>query len=247
MHVALARARGATVLGDARRDRDRAAAPTACGCAPSAGEFHAEQVVLCAGAWTRGLLAGLGRRLADPADPGAGDLLRDAEPRRLRARPLPDLDLARRRRRGVLRLPRLRRGGHEGGAGPRRPGGERGARARGEPDRRARARGSPRFVEAILPGYTGPELLHALLPLRHAAGPRLRRRPRARASRGIAVCIGAGHAAKFAGLLGRILSELAIDGATAFPIERVPRRPPGAHRPGASRPPTGSAGVAAAT
>jgi sarcosine oxidase len=33
------------------------------------------------------------------------------------------------------------------------------------------------------------------------------------------VCIGAGHAAKFAGLLGRILSDLAIDGTTALDID----------------------------
>ena len=35
----------------------------------------------------------------------------------------------------------------------------------------------------------------------------------------ISVAIGAGHAYKFAGLIGRILSELALDGESAFPIE----------------------------
>ena len=35
----------------------------------------------------------------------------------------------------------------------------------------------------------------------------------------VLVCVGAGHAAKFSGLLGRILAELARDGATAYPIE----------------------------
>ena len=34
----------------------------------------------------------------------------------------------------------------------------------------------------------------------------------------VLVCAGAGHAAKFAALLGRILTELAIDGASEFPI-----------------------------
>lgn len=34
----------------------------------------------------------------------------------------------------------------------------------------------------------------------------------------LAVCISAGHAAKFAGPLGRILAELTLDGATGFPI-----------------------------
>ena len=35
----------------------------------------------------------------------------------------------------------------------------------------------------------------------------------------IIICNGAGHAYKFAGLLGKILSELAIDGQTDYPIE----------------------------
>jgi glycine/D-amino acid oxidase-like deaminating enzyme len=34
----------------------------------------------------------------------------------------------------------------------------------------------------------------------------------------ITVCIGAGHAAKFASLLGRILADLTLDGSTEFPI-----------------------------
>ncbi len=42
----------------------------------------------------------------------------------------------------------------------------------------------------------------------------------------VVVAIGAGHAAKFAGLLGRILSELLTGGGTQFPIEafRADRR-----------------------
>ena len=35
----------------------------------------------------------------------------------------------------------------------------------------------------------------------------------------IIFCAGAGHAYKFASLLGKILSELAIDGETDYPIE----------------------------
>jgi sarcosine oxidase len=35
----------------------------------------------------------------------------------------------------------------------------------------------------------------------------------------IVVCVGAGHAYKFAALFGKILSELAIDGQTGYPIE----------------------------
>ena len=34
----------------------------------------------------------------------------------------------------------------------------------------------------------------------------------------ISLVVGAGHAFKFAGLFGRILSDLALDGRTVFPI-----------------------------
>ena len=75
-----------------------------------------------------------------------------------------------------------------------------------------------RFCEEILPGYTGPELrtrscLYDMPPDRDFVVDLLPREPR------IAVCVGAGHAAKFAAVLGRILSELALDGATDLPIE----------------------------
>ena len=69
--------------------------------------------------------------------------------------PLPDLDLARRRRR-VLRLPGLRRGRHQGGGGPRGPGGRRPAVQLGTG---SRARGARHALpDELLPGYTGPEL-----------------------------------------------------------------------------------------
>jgi sarcosine oxidase len=42
----------------------------------------------------------------------------------------------------------------------------------------------------------------------------------------VLVCCGAGHAGKFAGLLGRILAGLAIDGTSRFPISAFR-----AHRP----------------
>ncbi len=34
----------------------------------------------------------------------------------------------------------------------------------------------------------------------------------------VLVCAGAGHAGKFAALLGRIIAELALDGSTRFPV-----------------------------
>ena len=35
----------------------------------------------------------------------------------------------------------------------------------------------------------------------------------------ISVAIGAGHAFKFASLIGRVLSELALEGSSTYPIE----------------------------
>jgi monomeric sarcosine oxidase len=73
------------------------------------------------------------------------------------------------------------------------------------------------FLDDILPGYTGPELytrccLYDMPPDRDFVIDTVPAHER------ISVCIGAGHAAKFAALLGRILAELALDGATSFPI-----------------------------
>jgi sarcosine oxidase len=42
----------------------------------------------------------------------------------------------------------------------------------------------------------------------------------------ILVCVGAGHAYKFASLLGKILSELAVDGRTDYPIAPFTLRRP---------------------
>jgi sarcosine oxidase len=47
----------------------------------------------------------------------------------------------------------------------------------------------------------------------------------------VLVCAGAGHAGKFAALLGRILAELAVDGSTRFPVSAF-----SATRPSLSRP-----------
>jgi sarcosine oxidase len=82
----------------------------------------------------------------------------------------------------------------------------------------ARVRRVAEHVEALLPGFTGPELytrccLYDMPPDRDFVVDRLPGHPR------IAVAIGAGHAAKFAGVLGRILSELVLDGATRYPID----------------------------
>jgi sarcosine oxidase len=75
-----------------------------------------------------------------------------------------------------------------------------------------------RFLERYIPRSLGPELytktcLYTLTPDRDFVIDRLPEHPQ------IAVAIGAGHAFKFAGLIGRILSQLAIEGASDYPIE----------------------------
>ncbi|MDH3404423.1 MAG: N-methyl-L-tryptophan oxidase [Acidobacteriota bacterium] len=86
-----------------------------------------------------------------------------------------------------------------------------------EPDRGAlaRARG---FLARHLPAALGPELftktcLYTLTPDRDFVVDRLPEAP------GVWLAIGAGHAFKFASVLGRCLSELALDGATAADLE----------------------------
>jgi monomeric sarcosine oxidase len=214
-HVALARARGATVLGDAGVTAIRPG-PDGIELHTAAGTVLAEKVVLCAGAWTPGLLAGLGvhwpirltqeqvtyfatpnlRRFAPGRFPiwiwhGEGDEEYYGFPVYGEVATKAAQDL---------------------GGPPAVPEPESWIP---DPDRVDRV---ARFVETILPGYGGPELytrccLYDMPPDRHFVLDQVPGHP------DITVCIGAGHAAKFAGLLGRILAELAIDGGTAFPID----------------------------
>jgi sarcosine oxidase len=74
------------------------------------------------------------------------------------------------------------------------------------------------FLERTIPGALGPELytktcLYTLTPDRDFVIDMLPEHPQ------IAVAIGAGHAFKFAGLIGRILSQLALTGASEHPID----------------------------
>ena len=48
----------------------------------------------------------------------------------------------------------------------------------------------------------------------------------------IGLFVGAGHAAKFAGLIGHILADLAIDGRTGYPIEAFSIDRPAIRDPG---------------
>ena len=213
VHVALARANGATVLAGARVTtihprRDSVELLT------EAGAFHAERLVICAGAWTRDLLAGFGvqwpiRLTQEQVTYYATPNLAEFAPGRF---PIwiwhgeeeyygfPVYG-------EVATKAALDLGGPTVGLDERS----------WEPDAERTGRVT-RFLDTILPGYTGPELytrccLYDMPPDRDFVIDRLGEH------RNVAVCIGAGHAAKFAGLMGRILAELTTEGATRYPIE----------------------------
>ncbi|MBO0773572.1 MAG: N-methyl-L-tryptophan oxidase, partial [Actinobacteria bacterium] len=83
-----------------------------------------------------------------------------------------------------------------------------------DPHRVAQARA---FLERYLPRALGPELYTRVCcydfpPDRDFIADYLPGSAR------VLVCAGAGHAGKFAALLGRILTDLAIDGTTQFPV-----------------------------
>ena len=84
-----------------------------------------------------------------------------------------------------------------------------------DPVRQARYRD---FLARHVPGFLGPELytktcLYTIPPDQNFVIDTLPEHPQ------ISVAIGAGHAFKFASLIGRILSELALNGSSNYPIK----------------------------
>lgn len=82
---------------------------------------------------------------------------------------------------------------------------------------RAREQRVETWLKQYIPGFLGPKLytktcLYDMPRDRNFVIDALPEHPQ------ILVCVGAGHAYKFASLLGKILSELAIDGQTDYPI-----------------------------
>jgi sarcosine oxidase len=74
------------------------------------------------------------------------------------------------------------------------------------------------FLERHIPGFLGPELYtrtcpYTIPPDQNFVLDTLPEHPQ------ISVAIGAGHAFKFASLIGRVLSELALEGSSTYPIE----------------------------
>ncbi len=88
-----------------------------------------------------------------------------------------------------------------------------------------------RFLARYLPGALGPELvsktcIYDLTPDRNFVIDTVPGYPH------ISLCIGAGHAAKFAALLGHVLADLAIDGKSGYPIDSFTLSRPAITDPG---------------
>jgi monomeric sarcosine oxidase len=215
VHVALARARGATVLPGAgvtaitSRD-DGVELETA------AGSIRAEHVVLCAGAWNRGLLAGMGvhwpiRLTQQQVTYFATTSLRAFAPERF-----PIWIWHGEGEDEYYGFPVYgevaTKAAQDLGGPPADPDPSTWVRD-GEQVARVTA-----FLDEVLPGCSGPELytrccLYDMPPDRDVVVDLVPGHPR------VAVVVGAGHAAKFAGILGRIAADLLVDGTTAHPIE----------------------------
>ncbi len=213
-HIALARARGATIRPSAPVSAI-AESPHGVTVTAAGESYTADRVVLAGGAWNPTLLNLLGTSLPimltqEQVTYFATANVRDFTPERFTVFGLIAQD-------GLLYYgfpvygEVAVKAGLDG-AGPVVTPQTRTDAA--DPQRVAQVRA---FLEGYLPGALGPELYTRVCcydfpPDRdfivdYVPG-----------SARVLVCAGAGHAGKFAALLGRILTELAIDGASRFPI-----------------------------
>lgn len=99
-----------------------------------------------------------------------------------------------------------------------------------EPDPRRQQR-YRQFADRHIPGFAGPELytktcLYTVPPDQNFVLDTLPTDPR------VVVAVGAGHAYKFAALIGIILAELACDGAASHPVEEFALTRPAITDPG---------------
>ena len=212
VHVALARLHGATI-----RDRlpVRALRPVgdAVEVVTDEGVFAAGQVVLACGAWTNTLLGSLGIRwpltvTQEQVTYFATPYLRDFSPDRFPV-------WIWRAQEEFYGFPIY--GEVATKAGQDVGGDEVTAETRTfEPNARTHER-LVRFLEKRIPHLLGPELytktcLYTMPPDRQFVIDSVPGYPR------ISVVVDGGHAFKFATLIGRILSQLALDGRTEYPI-----------------------------
>jgi len=213
-HLALARARGATIRPcapvSAITDSPRGVTVTAAG-----ETYTADRVVLAGGAWNPILLQLLGTSLPitltqEQVTYFATPNVREFTPERFTVFGLIAEDG--RVYYGIPVYGEVAVKAGLDGAGPVVTPQTRTDAA--DPQRVARVRA---FLEHYLPGALGPELYTRVCcydfpPDRDFIADYVPGSAR------VLVCVGAGHAAKFAGLLGRVLTELTIDGASQFPV-----------------------------
>ena len=212
VHVALARLHGATIR-DHLPVRQIRANGDAVEVITDDEVFSAGHLVIAAGAWTNNLLGSLGLRwpltvTQEQITYFATPHLRDFAPDRFPV--------------WIWRAPQEFYGFPVYGevatkAGQDVGGDEVTAETRTfEPNPRTRER-LVQFLEDHIPGFLGPELytktcLYTMPPDRHFVIDAVPGYPR------ITVAVCAGHAFKFATLIGRILSQLALDGRAEYPI-----------------------------
>ena len=213
-HLALARARGATIRPEAPVSAI-AESPQEVTVTAAGERYTADQVVLAGGAWNPVLLELLGTSLPitltqEQVTYFATPNVRDFTPARFTVFGLIAED-------GLLYYGLPVYGEVAVKAGLDGAGPEVTPQTRtdiADPHRVAQVRA---FLERYLPGALGPELYTRVCcydfpPDRDFIADYLPGSAR------VLVCVGAGHAGKFAGLLGRVLTELAIDGTSQFPV-----------------------------
>jgi sarcosine oxidase len=213
-HVALARAAGAELRGDVAV-RDIVARPDGVEVVTADEVFLADRVIVCTGAWTRRLLSrSLGvdlpitlsqEQVTYFATPNLRELTPDRFPIWIwHGDPV------------FYGFPVYGEVATKAAIDLGGPFVE--LEAREWPPDEDRVKAVEAFLAQRIPAALGPRLytrtcLYDMPPDRDFLLDRLPREER------VLVCVGAGHAAKFSGVLGRILAELARDGETAYPIE----------------------------
>ena len=212
-HVALARSRGATVLDETPV---RAVRPSGEGVKVVTDDrtYLADRVVVASDAWTNEVLGEAGTRI--PLTVTQEQVTYYATPNLKAFSPERFPVFMWHGRDNFYGFPVYgevatklgqHMGGHEVTAGTRTF----------EPDP-VRIRRYRDFLGRHIPGFLGPELytktcLYTVPPDQNFVIDTLPDHPQ------ISVAIGAGHAFKFACLIGRILSELALEGESTYPIE----------------------------
>ena len=174
------------------------------------GDVEAERLVLTAGAWSTGRRAPPRR---DGARPSARSLAWLQPTRPSSSAPSGCRSSTSPRRRALLRLPRVRHPGLQ--ARPLRPLGARRRSGRDLPRADARGRGAaPRVRRALLPRRRRADGRAQDVPLRAVARRALPHRPPPGVSRVVVGAGFSGHGFKFCSVVGEILADLALDGAT---------------------------------